>query len=210
MKKLWWGLFFLALAWVTIALPDSLFSSRVKELFLVLTASLAFALPVLQSFAPGAIQTFINERVKGLAKQQDIEKLTKQFEEIKLQHSRLLENHKTENLLRMAAIDERLSVHQEAYSIWGKLVLWDKVEDEEDRFSHMDLVHWWKDHNLYLEPEAREAFRDMTSGYYQVRGLSDEGITDEEAWEKIWEAGPIIETSIGLPPIDIRRDVLKA
>ena len=46
-------------------------------------------------------------------------------------------------------------------------------------------------------------------GYYQVRGLSDEGMTDEEAWEKIWEAGTTIETSIGLPPIDIRRNVSK-
>src|SRR5689334_15919765 len=63
-----------------------------------------------------------------------------------------------EQQLRLAALDKRLQAHQEAFTLWQRLIFADRRNDE---FSKVvtECQDWWQSNCLYLTSEARSAFR---------------------------------------------------
>ena len=111
---------------------------------------------------------YLSRKGANLATKEDIAEITheveqvksahtERLEEIKQQNRLLLEHAQYKNQLRLAALDRRLEVHQQAYALWQKLmdVLYDK-----ERIGEVirECQDWWVRNNLYLEEGARQAF----------------------------------------------------
>ena len=58
--------------------------------------------------------------------------------------------------LRMAALGERLKAHQQAYSLWDRLVA--SIHEPNTEIA-LECYNWWRDNCLYLAEPARSAFR---------------------------------------------------
>ena len=69
----------------------------------------------------GFFVTFLKEKGKNLAIQQDIGKITEEIENVKLQNNLLLEEVRGRHQLRMAALDRRLQTHQDACMLFGEI-----------------------------------------------------------------------------------------
>ena len=196
MKKVWWGIFFGALVGVIILAPESAFSNNFRELLIVLTAPafITAVWPFFQDF----LKSFLVEWGKNLANKQDMEKLTKQVEEIKLQHSKLLEDHKFENQLRVAALDKRLEVNQEAYGLVYGMTL-----EELDPESHRrECDDWWNKNCLYLSEEVRAKFRLAQFHLQNARPYSEMTLAELAEYNTVMASALTeIEKSMGLPPI---------
>lgn len=113
------------------------------------------------------IPSYINEKAKNLAKIEDIEKITAKVEEVKTQYSSqiqdlihqnnlLLEQARSKQQLRLAALDKRLQAHQEAFALWRKMI--SNVHNEQNGKIVMDCQEWYNNNCLYLDSESREAF----------------------------------------------------
>jgi hypothetical protein len=61
------------------------------------------------------------------------------------------------NQLRLAALDKRLEVHQQAYTRWRKL-LFNIGNEETIKDIIIDSQTWWEENCLYLDPKARKLF----------------------------------------------------
>src|SRR5581483_12277242 len=81
-----------------------------------------------RSFFPA----YMSEKGKNLATKEDVADITQKVEEVKsfyasqlqdLQHKNdlLLEQLRSRQQLRMAALEKRLQAHQDAYMLWNKL-----------------------------------------------------------------------------------------
>lgn len=111
------------------------------------------------------VQKYLNKKGENLATKEDIAEITdkvkqvksvhtERLEEIKQQNRLLLEHAQYKNQLRLAALDRRLEVHQQAFALWQKLmdVLYDRERIGE---VIMECRDWWIENNLYLEERAR-------------------------------------------------------
>ena len=137
---------------------------------------------------------------------------SKSIEEVLQQNRIVLENFKTRRQLRLAALDRRLKVHQEAFALWRKLL--SSVHDKEGIGSVvMECQDWWDENCLYLEPDARQAFNNCYRAAFLHRDLL-EGIQNlediDENWSRIIAAGEVIIKAVELPAIkDLETEVLK-
>jgi hypothetical protein len=96
---------------------------------------------------------------QNLATKEDIEELTTKVEAVKIGFDKQREDYAQENRLKLAALTERLKVHQEAYTRWRELVV--KIGDESaSNFNNFvrDSEEWFHRNCLYFTNEAREAF----------------------------------------------------
>src|SRR5688572_29592458 len=107
-----------------------------------------------------------------------------------------------ENQLRLAAIDKRLETHQQAYSLWRKLIgsMGDRKKLESVILECQD---WWNNNCLYLEPKSRKAFYDAYSNAHLHLALkgSNDASAIQAYMESISIAGKIIVEGITLPTI---------
>lgn len=107
------------------------------------------------------------------------------------------------NALRLAAIDRRLSTHQEAYTLWRKLNsnLFDKQKIHNVVAECQD---WWDKNCLYLDPEARMAFYrayiSANNHYLFVEDRSDINLIKKNMAD-IQAAGIAIVKGVTLPTI---------
>ncbi|HET9912759.1 MAG TPA: hypothetical protein VFQ13_12760, partial [Anaerolineales bacterium] len=64
-----------------------------------------------------------------------------------------------ENQLRLAAIERRLTAHQEAYALWRKLIF---TSSEDNDFGNvvLECQSWWNNNCLFLDAKSRKAFFD--------------------------------------------------
>jgi len=116
-----------------------------------------------------------------------------------------------QNELRLAAIDKRLAAHQEAYSLWRKL-LFNAANQETIGDIVMECQTWWENNCLYLEPNAREAFYNavISAGSHldYLHARDTESI--KRNLERIKNAGKAIEAAVYLPTIgDLEEKVLE-
>ena len=119
--------------------------------YVMLTSSLA-------SFVLGMLfRGYLNKKGENLATKEDIAEITDKVEQAKFPHTVRREQTKLNHQLRLAALDQRLKAHQEAYALWWRLmgVVHDKESIDE---VIMECQDWWVNNNLYLEAEARQAF----------------------------------------------------
>jgi hypothetical protein len=104
---------------------------------------------------------------------------------------------------RLAAIDRRLQVHQEAFALWRKLI--SKVHRENEIGDVvMECQTWWDNNCLYLEEKARKAFRIayMCALNHKdfLRGRSNRELI-EKNWADIIAAGDALADAVALPPV---------
>ena len=128
-------------------------------------------------FVLGALfRGYLNKKGENLATKQDIAEITdkieqvkseytERLEEIKQQNRLLLEYAQYKNQLRLAALNRRLEVHQQAYALLQEL---QGARGESTKNSGVvsreieDVIakcwQWWSNNCLYLEADAREKF----------------------------------------------------
>ncbi len=104
--------------------------------------------------------------------------------------------------MAMAALDQRLKAHQEAFALWRKLLA--KIQLPDDISEHLeDCQSWWDQHCLYLTSEARSAFRKavMISERQAVLIQDDraDGTEISKNWDMILDAGDKIIKGVELP-----------
>lgn len=104
------------------------------------------------------VSSYLIAKSQHLAKKEDMGEITKIQEEVKTVHKLILAQGEWENQLRLAAIERRLVVHQEAYLRLVELsrVLLVTLTEHQNLLKGCD--DWWNNNNLFLTPRAREAF----------------------------------------------------
>jgi hypothetical protein len=153
------------------------------------------------------LPSYMKRKGENLATKEDIAEITHKIEEVKHQYSLIIEQFKSRNQLRMAALDKRLEIHQRAYVLWRNLVTNTHDGDKIGNITY-ECQEWWFENCLYLEAEPREAFVDAYKAarrHLELMGMATlNKITTkalEENYEKIMKAGKAIEEAVALPPI---------
>jgi hypothetical protein len=104
--------------------------------------------------------------------------------------------------LRLAALDKRLAVHQEAFLLWRQLIA--KMHDRNEVFEVvLRCQDWWEHNCLYLTPEARSAFArtyNLAAMYGELLKGPDKTIAMEHQNE-IMKTGEIIVRGVELPSL---------
>lgn len=168
---------------------------------------------LLVAFGLGAfVQKYLNKKGENLATREDIAEITDKVEQVKSAYTERLEQTKLNHQLRLAALDQRLKAHQEAYALWWKLM--GMVHDNASIGGViMECQDWWVKNNLYLEEEARKAFRiayNSASTYCQIYTELREADSIErqrrekalsESWESVVYAGEAIAKAVELPDL---------
>ena len=151
----------------------------------------------------GYLASYVREKGKNTATREDIEEITNEIEQIKLQHHLIIEQGNRRHQLKLAALDRRLETHQQAYALWREIL--HKVHKEGEIGEHIIKCQtWWENNCLYLEADAREAFYKAyiaaNSHYGFVNDRSNPKLVREN-WATISDAGTVIVKSVELPPI---------
>lgn len=102
------------------------------------------------------MSSYLSEKGKNLATREDIEEITGKVEAIRAQHASLVEELKARHQLRLAAVDRRLHAHQEAFTLWRKLMA--VVHSDQVIKVVQECQTWWEQNCVYLEPKVREGF----------------------------------------------------
>lgn len=156
---------------------------------------------------------YLRQKGKEYAKREHIDHITKIVEGIKLdnvkdfeklaQENRLaLSAFEQKNDLRLAALDKRLEVHQQAYSLWYRLrssvhkesELWDMIQE---------CNSFWIENSLYLTEASRKAFDEAVhaASMHQAVKQERDAVKTKENWKKIIQAGGIFVKSVSLPSL---------
>lgn len=121
-----------------------------------------------------------------------------------LQHQ--LSQQEEHRALKLAALDKRLEVHQNAWTMWNELLF--NLSNPEDLYkASTKAARWFTLNNLYLESNAREAFY---SAYMSASFLSDNPestrVHERKTWlewrREVWEAGEKIAKGVELPALE--------
>ncbi len=165
----------------------------------------AFALGVLITLVVKPfLSSYSSKKGANAADKEDIGALTAIAESIRHSNAVLLEHLKSTQQLRLAAVDKRLAVHQEAFVLWRKL--YSATHDPAISKLVLECQDWWASNCLYLEPKARQAFADAYQAAWSHRSYVDNGRGNPEGvalvkenWEKIVSAGNVIVEAVALP-----------
>jgi len=99
---------------------------------------------------------------------------------------------------RLAALDRRLQAHQEAFTLWTR-VLWSISEASVSERAG-DAQEWWIQNCLYLDPAASEAFRKAFLTAPSIRHTDDLHLRKLEMAD-VMRVGDLLLTAVSLPPI---------
>jgi hypothetical protein len=163
----------------------------------------------------GGVQVLVAALIAGLSKvwinrlqEMDRRKSAEMIELLRntltMEREILLEKTSQHHQLRMAALDRRLEVHQQAYALWWKLL--NAVHREENPPSDITIEcqDWWVKNGLYLDAEARQAFRDayIAASFHREFCKPPRDIDAiKENWNIINNAGKIIVKTVELPSL---------
>ena len=165
-------------------------------------------LPILILIAAGVgafLGSYLKKKGENLATKEDIGRITKKIEAIRLEYRAQLESHKASlelsNQLKLAALDKRLQKHQEAYTLWRKLLF--NLRNDDKIGGIIGECQKWGDENcLYLDKEARLALNTAISLAVDFRNLPRDDPKEIRAWfEQIGEAGEKIVEGANLPSL---------
>lgn len=174
-----------------------------------LVAGIIFGM-IIRHFLP----SYLAEKGKNFATKEDIGTITREvervrheyaerFESLSFQNRQIIAFGDRRNQLRLAALERRLEIHQQAYTLWVKLV--QSVFDRQAVFKvAAECQEWWMSHCLYLEAEPRAAFRQAymvaTDHHELVRNRESADLV-KQSWATIWKVGELIDRAVELPPI---------
>lgn len=124
--------------------------------------SLEGAIVVVVAAGIGAfLRGYISTKGTNLATKEDIQKITEIVESVKTQNAVLIEAAKFKNQLRIAALDKRLEVHQQAFVWWRRM--FDALHTDAAGKTVVESQQWYVENCLYLEQSARAAFLDAAA-----------------------------------------------
>lgn len=175
----------------------------------------AFAVALLIFIFRNHVKSYLNQKGKNLADKEDIAQLTAAVEAVKSDYAQqlrevthkfdlMLEDRKSSNQLKMAALDKRLEAHQQAFALWRKL--FGSVHSSNIADVVIECQTWWENNCLYLEEEPRNAFSDAMFRAplhgSLLQGARHGGVDSEtiqDNWRVISAAGGIIAKAVALP-----------
>jgi hypothetical protein len=158
--------------------------------------------------------SYLKSKGKNLATKEDIETITDKIESVKSDYAQKLESIAHENKMirdqlhqrhemKLAALDKRLAVHQEAYTLWWEMMGKANKKDERGDFI-IKCQNWYVNNSLYLTKESRNAFHDA----YMAADIHPDLLRDrvsakelKENFNKILRAGQILVEAVSLPSL---------
>lgn len=172
------------------------------ELVGVFSLGATVATVIVMLLARHYLPAYLGEKGKNLATREDIAEITHEVERVRTQYAALLEELKTRNTLRMAALDKRLQAHQEAFTRWRELM--SKTHTDEVGAEVIACQTWWETNCLYLESEVRTAFVDAYSAASMhnqlVRSRPDYKVVQEN-WQRITKFPDLLFKAVQLPAL---------
>ena len=105
--------------------------------------------------------------------------------------------------LKLAALDRRLEAHQQAYTLWRKLLFADKETGEVYKVV-AECQDWWEANCVFLTGDAREAFMRAyrsASDHASFLAIRAEYKLVKETWNDVLRVGDIILEGVHLPSI---------
>jgi hypothetical protein len=136
---------------------------------------------ILSGIFKSLISSYLSTKGMNLANKEDIKEITDKVEAVRLEYSSLLEAVKSNNQLRMAAIDKRLQAHQEAFSLWSEMMK--ELNSEAFPELHTKCSKWWNSNCLYLEPEVKTEFLNFITNANIRYNLITKKVGYEQAYE---------------------------
>jgi gas vesicle protein len=150
---------------------------------------------------------YLSKKGENLATKEDVKEITTLQEEVKHDFQMLGERMKAIESMRMAVIERRFHAHQEAYSLWLKLL---RIVHKDGAFAIIKKCEdWWEENNLYLDESVRAPFKIACFAAYMHPELLAAPRTNENAntirqnWADIQKLGPLIEAAVNLPSIGV-------
>lgn len=143
--------------------------------------------------------SYLNKKGGNLATKEDIAGLTKLVKDVEHGYNVLIEDQKAKQQLRMAAVDQRLQAHQDAFALWRKMTGSTK---EEEGAAIMECQEFWDRNCLYLAPEVRQAFALAYRSFAQRRQMLDSGVEAKfisEAWRDVMAFPNVLFDAVKLP-----------
>lgn len=153
------------------------------------------------------LRSFLSKKAENLATKQDIQNITHLQEEVKSEFDQLLERQRAAGQLRLAVAERRFEKHQEAHTLWLRLV--GNVYTPNIGDIIVECNKWWLENSLYLDPDARLAFKRSYHCAADHMGLlegernEDNRQLIQENWRIINDAGPKIADAVNLPRLDV-------
>ena len=99
---------------------------------------------------------------------------------------------------RLAAVDKRLEVHQEAFTCWIN-IFW-SIHEEKVANLVLEAQEWWTRNCIYLDPRSRDAFRKFLINAHSFRVTRDSE-ERKQLMAEFMEVGDFILEGVALPPV---------
>ena len=178
-----------------------------KSLLILVCIALFYGVLVL-------IVSYLKNKGKNLATKEDIETITNKIESVRTDYAKKLESIAHENRMirdhlqqrhemRLAALDKRLSVHQEAHTLWWEMMSKLNNKDEIGDFV-MKCQEWFVNNSLYLTKDSRNAFHEAYMAALIHPDLKQDRVSSaelKENFQKILRAGQVLVEAVSLPSL---------
>lgn len=110
----------------------------------------------------------------------------------------------------MVALDKRLEVHQQAYSLWREMTR--AIHDEDQGYEVLNRAEeWWEKNCLYLDAQSAQEFKRCIERIYYHKNLLAQSRPDDleeqeewkrevrDNWRDIFHVGPVIANGVDFP-----------
>ena len=178
-----------------------------KSLLILVCIALFYGVLVL-------IASYLKNKGKNLATKKDIVTITDKIESVRSDYAQKLESIIHENKMirdqlyqrhemKLAALDKRLSVHQEAYTLWWELMGKANKKDEIGDFV-IKCQEWYVKNSLYLTIKSRNAFHEAYMAADIHPDLQRDRVSAKELkenFQKIRRAGQVLVEAVSLPSL---------
>jgi hypothetical protein len=162
----------------------------------------AVAALLVGTFLPG----YVKDKAKNLATKEDIGAITREVKKVEDEYARglaeLLQRLRTAGDLRLAAANERLKAHQEAFALWREMIGDGHTESLVGPLV-MKCQDWWEKNCLYLSPNASTAFfraYAAVNSQLEIERTRD-AVRVADNWATVRAAGDAILEGASLPSL---------
>ncbi len=162
----------------------------------------AYVIALLVALLGSFFSAYTKRKAENLATREDIKDITDKIEDVRTQYATLIEELKARHQLRLAAVDRRLQVHQEAFTHWRKLVA--ATYTDEVGTVVIECQAWWEQNCIYLEPTVRESFvraYRAASDHNQLVQMREQAAIIKNNWSLITEFPDILFQAVQLPAL---------
>jgi hypothetical protein len=175
--------------------------------------------------------TYMDEKAKNIATKEDIVEITRKVEDVKHEYllklndaiesikhehskelAKIAEDLKARSSLRVLAGEKRLEVHQQAYSLWNRLLSMTQSSDErKHRALASECMDFWMANCLYLSPPVRNVFpkavvasrhHHSVSEMYKTSKFAEDHVAIEANYETVRSLGDLITKACELPVLN--------